>query len=831
MALYSALQKFITKDGAPVEGANVLVRLSGSTTAATLYATRTGTSKSNPFTTLANGEALCYVVPGRYDIIVTKAPDQVTFADIEVGPVSFAGAFAAGGVLTDPDQLFVDADGNRWQWNGALNKTVAPGEDPTAVVGWSLVVDSGLRAELAAEDSAVPIAGVAASTIVANIQDLEAYNDNQQTLNLIVNNTTTLQARIASAASTGKIVNLPPSAITIAAGFTIPANVKLHGVPGKTVLNVSGGSGDVLTFLGEGCEIFGVRIVGGSQKAINFNGYGGHKIRRCVFEAQASHAVLCDSANNDIRWNEFIEAGDSGLALSGVNCKDNEIVRNRFTDCTNFGMWVNSGANNLNIERNRTESNGLELIGITRQCYDITVTRNHAAGTGDNGISITGYRCTAVANVCELNDNHGMGIYGERNTAIGNICRNNGQRNLTTPGGAFAGITCTPAFGGLGRKNILRNNICDDDQSVPTQHYGVKLEVNAHVLWATGQTIGEANRLRYFGLNIYFAQNLGVTGATAPTHTSGTASDGTITWLWVCSNIRSASQNYASWTTAQAVASGTYRVSGNNVYVSTTTGTTGASAPTHTTGSVSDGGVTWLFQEQFPNNFDAYDNFVSGNSASGNLVSAFRTFSANKNNIDTPSLRRMSPVGRNIFSDIIVVASNPEGSVTADPGSIAMRRDASTTPGVAALFKQTGSGNTGWLPAMMRDFGTVAARPDLSALGNGVRGYTYYNIDTGIFEVWNGTAFTDALGRLKASVTGVDPDVIADGAAYTIDVAVSGASLGMYAKASFSRDMLGIDLSAYVLSTNTVRCVFRNDTGASVTLSGATLRVCVEKID
>jgi len=179
MALYSALQKFITKEGAPVEGANVLVRLSGSTTAAMLYTTRTGTSKSNPFTTLANGEALCYVEPGRYDMIVTKGADQVTFADVEVGPVSFAGTFAAGGVITSYDQLFVDDEGGRWQWGGALNKTVAPGEDPTEVDGWTLVVDAGLRSGLADDNSVIPVAGVPARNLGRSskaVVDFAIYN-------------------------------------------------------------------------------------------------------------------------------------------------------------------------------------------------------------------------------------------------------------------------------------------------------------------------------------------------------------------------------------------------------------------------------------------------------------------------------------------------------------------------------------------------------------------------------------------------------------------------------------------------------------------------------
>lgn len=141
MALYSAIQKFITKNGAPVAGASCLVLVDGSTTEPTLYAGRAGGSLANPFPTDAQGNALCYVSPGRYKMIVTKDAEQVTFEGIEVGPVSLTGTFSAGGLVSDPDQWFTDQYNNQWAWTGSLNKTVAPGEDPNAVEGWVLMLE------------------------------------------------------------------------------------------------------------------------------------------------------------------------------------------------------------------------------------------------------------------------------------------------------------------------------------------------------------------------------------------------------------------------------------------------------------------------------------------------------------------------------------------------------------------------------------------------------------------------------------------------------------------------------------------------------------------
>lgn len=49
--------------------------------------------------------------------------------------------------------------------------------------------------------------------------------------------------------------------------------------------------------------------------------------------------------------------------------------------------------------------------------------------------------------------------------------------------------------------------------------------------WAAGQTVTSGDYTFYNG-NYYTATNSGVTGSTAPTHTSSTASDGSITWSY-----------------------------------------------------------------------------------------------------------------------------------------------------------------------------------------------------------------------------------------------------------------------------------------------------------
>jgi hypothetical protein len=61
----------------------------------------------------------------------------------------------------------------------------------------------------------------------------------------------------------------------------------------------------------------------------------------------------------------------------------------------------------------------------------------------------------------------------------------------------------------------------------------------------------------------------------------------------------------ATWVTGTIYAAGAYTFYNGNYYQTTTGGTSGATAPTHTSGSVSDGGVTWNYYS------GAYSDFLA----------------------------------------------------------------------------------------------------------------------------------------------------------------------------------------------------------------------------
>lgn len=82
--------------------------------------------------------------------------------------------------------------------------------------------------------------------------------------------------------------------------------------------------------------------------------------------------------------------------------------------------------------------------------------------------------------------------------------------------------------------------------------------------------------------------------------------------------------------------------------------------------------------------------------------------------------------------------------------------------------------------------------------------------------------------RLVGSTT-FDPPSLADGVGTSTTVTVTGAALGDFAIPSFSLDLQGITVTAYVSSANTCTVRFQNETGGVLDLASGTLRVAVFK--
>lgn len=112
----------------------------------------------------------------------------------------------------------------------------------------------------------------------------------------------------------------------------------------------------------------------------------------------------------------------------------------------------------------------------------------------------------------------------------------------------------------------------------------------------TASTTYLAGETVYLGGYFYIATTGGVSGATGPAHTSGSAVDGTVTWAY--------GGTPATWTaSAEYTVNRTILAGGSRLYRATVAGVSGATAPTGTTFAgnetqfayfrSADGGVTW----------------------------------------------------------------------------------------------------------------------------------------------------------------------------------------------------------------------------------------------
>lgn len=113
-----------------------------------------------------------------------------------------------------------------------------------------------------------------------------------------------------------------------------------------------------------------------------------------------------------------------------------------------------------------------------------------------------------------------------------------------------------------------------------------------------------------------------------------------------------------------------------------------------------------------------------------------------------------------------------------------------------------------------------------SAVSEANKTITVQLTDTSYCKVYKVSAspLTQAQGRVV-----YDPPSLADGAGTTTTVPVVGAALGDSASASFSLDLQGVMISAWVSATGVVSVRLQNETGATVDLGSGTLRVVVNK--
>lgn len=356
------------------------------------------------------------------------------------------------------------------------------------------------------------------------IYDADAFG---AAANGVANDSTAINNAITAAwLRGGGVARLTPGrTYFLSSRIDMLAGVRLVGY-GATILH-DGQPFRANAFTGGAIEGVTFRQVGLSgqplvQSCVNF------VIEGCKFENQrASLAITGTSSRCRVAFCEFTNGLSTAVELNGAGVTGNDVLFNQFTNNTGFGVWITGGANKNLVEGNRTTQNGIELVGITYESPQNRVIANHAEGCGDNGISISSQFNVLTGNVTNGNAFHGLALYGSRNTVAGHIAKNNG-----TAGGGYAGLAITGAFGGTASYNSIVGGWLDDDQATPTQAYCWKINAANYTAHGSGQSV-TVGIYRTAADKLYRATTAGTTGATPLTHTSGTASDGAVTWQYI----------------------------------------------------------------------------------------------------------------------------------------------------------------------------------------------------------------------------------------------------------------------------------------------------------
>jgi hypothetical protein len=184
---------------------------------------------------------------------------------------------------------------------------------------------------------------------------------------------------------------------------------------------------------------------------------------------------------------------------------------------------------------------------------DVTITKPKCTLNGIEMIGVTqsGSRVKVMSpDISGCGDN-GISFSGKDNVVIGGELSNNSKaglwcwgsnnrivgvkavnNNLEDAGNNWAGFGASANYGGAGQNNQFIGCLADDTQAVPTQFNGVRFAGVSYNQWVTASPYSSGTYV-YYGLNIYLIVGSGTSGATPPTHTTGEVSDGGVTWRYI----------------------------------------------------------------------------------------------------------------------------------------------------------------------------------------------------------------------------------------------------------------------------------------------------------
>jgi hypothetical protein len=412
-----------------------------------------------------------------------------------------------------------------------------------------------------------------------NVLDYGAVGDGTH------DDTTAIQAAITACPASGTVLFPTPSSYyKTTAPLVVSAN-RITLICHATAMIVNVSTGDVIQITGTGVTLEGLYINGGSGHGVYVNGGYGLTMRRLTVETPGTDCVFATGT-----WWILTEACvfDAGNVSSGYSAfhhdnASNNIVhlRSRFYGGHETGARIKSGANisfigcdfsgdtgslglsvlggyNIVVQGCYFENTaGIDLAGTTAPIYNAAIRDSYMILLDNNQVGITVHKAINVSIAGNFITNNGVGSGQVGISIIGNDL---GAQNIVIDRGnsLFTPITILdPA----GRADSLYGHRVSHGATAPQDgslwevgdiRYNTVAASLGYVgwvcitagrarkeTWTTGHTyvagdwIQAGNAAPYA---YYVCKVGGVAGATEPTHVTGDASDGGVTWTYATPN-------------------------------------------------------------------------------------------------------------------------------------------------------------------------------------------------------------------------------------------------------------------------------------------------------